>query len=150
MSKWKCHFPQLPKLSAKQKRFLLVLHDYFDYLRGFLSIHTFWAQSLRKEGGLSDTTCWTRNLIFMYSRNRFTNPRKCSAVLMFPGTASETPSIIFLTNGYSKINCTLNREKMTSSNVYRMVLSQSLQSKWNWKYRYQQNSPFQIVTYLFQ
>lgn len=84
------------KISAKQYRFLLVLHDYCNYLRGFLSIHTFWAQSLRKEGGLSDTTCWTRNLIFMYSRNRFTNPRKCSAVLMFPGTASETPSPIFV------------------------------------------------------
>ncbi|KAH3856993.1 hypothetical protein DPMN_099590 [Dreissena polymorpha] len=51
-------------------------------------MQTFWAQSLRKEGGVSDTTCWTLIRVFRYSQNRRMNDTKCSALRMFPGTAS--------------------------------------------------------------
>ena len=44
--------------------------------------------SLRNDAGLSDTTCWTLNLVLRYSTNLFKKLMKCSALRMLPGTAS--------------------------------------------------------------
>ena len=51
-------------------------------------MHTVWLQCFRNDGGLSWTTCWTLNLVFKYSKNLLRKETKCSAVRMFPGTAS--------------------------------------------------------------
>ena len=80
------------------------------YLSGFLSMQTFWTQSLRNDGGLSDTTCWTRNLIFKYSKNLFINAAKCSAVLIFPGT--------FSVNINFPLTCHLIFDTYTEYNIY--------------------------------
>lgn len=60
----------------------------YSYLRGFLSMQTCWKICCRKDGGLSCTTCWTLNRVFKYSMNRLIKFTKCSACLIFPGTAS--------------------------------------------------------------
>lgn len=57
-------------------------------LNGFLSTQIFPFISFKKPAGDSCTTCWTRNLILTYSTNFFKKKIKCSAFLMFPGTAS--------------------------------------------------------------
>ena len=60
------------------------------HLSGLRSMQTLVWQSLRKEAGVSETTCCTRSRVFMYSRNRFINTRKWSALRMLPGTHSIT------------------------------------------------------------
>jgi len=47
-------------------------------------------QSLRKEGGVSWMTCWTRSLDLRYSLKRFMNIKKWSLLRMLPGIASKT------------------------------------------------------------
>ncbi len=58
------------------------------HLSGFLSMQTVLLQCLRKDGGLSCTTCCTRSRVLRYSRKRFRNDTKCSAVRILPGIAS--------------------------------------------------------------
>lgn len=55
---------------------------------GLRSIQIFDCISRKKPTGVSCTTCWTRKRVFIYSINRFKNPTKCSALRIFPGTAS--------------------------------------------------------------
>lgn len=63
-------------------------------LNGFRSIQILDWISLKKPDGVSCTTCWTLNLVFKYSINRFKNETKCSAFLMFPGTTSAKENLI--------------------------------------------------------
>lgn len=56
--------------------------------KGFRSIETFVCISLKNAAGDSCTTCCTRKRVFKYSINLFKKLTKCSAFLIFPGTAS--------------------------------------------------------------
>ena len=99
-------------------------------LRGFRSMQTFCEQSRRKEGGVSDTTCWMRSLVFRYSTKRFMKLRKWSAFRMLPGTASAH------THGHAQTHtCTTHTHTHTSHHTH-------FEQSWPWDLT-------QLKTYFF-
>jgi len=95
-------------------------------LRGFRSMQTFCEQSRRKEGGVSDTTCWMRSLVFRYSTKRFMKLRKWSAFRMLPGTASAH------THGHAQTH-TCTTHTTTDTHITHTLSNLGLKTWPNWK-----------------
>ncbi|KAG9954627.1 DNA repair helicase, partial [Aureobasidium melanogenum] len=85
--------------------------------KGFLSIKVSSLRCWRKDGGVSEMTCSTFMRVLRYSTKRLRKATKCSALRMFPGTASlsrSSGSAGFLMKAPSSFASSASRRPCTS------------------------------------